>query len=316
MTKLIFVLVASLATPAHAEFYPGNLVYRIWAGAVALVWDSYYWQRSTTSAPIIRPSRVRLQDVKPCDQGESCVYLNGRKVDLEPSPASLMHGRLQVIGQATDKNATTIYARVRFGAWVTSEPDFLHVWATIRHPGHQVKIIGYAVQRDLEPGTENEALAALNDLSLYKFLTSTNPVEVEVARELVGRRVFCTKYPSQPIDSIRDDVAPLEAHGLINGDEAQSRLAELNSIAAVIDLDHGRAKCESPITDQLDIVLDQVRVELQQFVNQAAKTPKRDATPKAEPATPTPEPKVDVPAPSPAPPTQGIPFLTPPRPAT
>ena len=314
MTKLILILAATFAASAHAEFYPSNLFYRIGAGVMAVLGDSYHWRRSVESDPIFRPVRVPLQDVRPCEQSEPCVYLNGRKVDLEPTPAPLMHGRTQVVGQSNDKSATTVYARVRFGSWMNSDPDFLHVWAVIPHPGRTVKIVGYSIQRDEDSGVENEALTALSDLSLYKFLTSQNAVEVEVARELTGRRVFCTKYPELPIDSIRDDVAPLEAHGLIGDDEAQSRLKELNAIAAVLDLDRGKIKCESPITDQLDIVLDQVRMALQDHVDRTAKEARHHR--QSEPAKPVDPSPVVIPAPSPAPPTDGIPFLSPPKPAT
>jgi len=269
MKRLTLILFAFKLVPAAAavEFRPQN-VFRLVPAWIA---GKHELSRVQVSDPIIRSRRVPLQDVYPCAGDAPCVLLNGRRVDLEATPAELLHQKVQVVGRARGPAYTGVFARVRFGPWTADHPDNLLVWAVIRNRDHRVKIQGYSVDRDGRPGTEYDL--GFTNYALVKYLTSPNVLETQIARELVERHVFCLKYPAEPVDTLRDEEMPLRQAGLLNAPEARTRWISLQAVASVIDIARGRSMCESPITDQVDGVLDQVREALETFVRQAS-TPK------------------------------------------
>jgi hypothetical protein len=161
-----------------------------------------------------------------------------------------------------------VFARVRFSPWAVQNPDYLLIWATIRNRDRVVKIQGYSVDRDTAGGREYSVGPEIVNYNLMKFLTSKNDLELEIARELVHRQVFCLKYPAEPLDTIGDELSPLQHANLLDNTEAPARLKALQSVASVIEIARGRLMCDSPLTDQIDGVLDQVRGALQAFARQ------------------------------------------------
>ena len=287
MTRFLLLILSLGVLPAAAfELRPDNLFKLI----PAYFAGKHEFARVRVSDPVWRSGRVPLMDVQPCEGSPACVILNGRRVELEPTPAELLHQRVEVVGRARGPAHTGVYLRVRFSPWAASDPDFLLVWATVRNRDRKVEIKGYSVARGQTPGREYGAGPEIADYNVMKYLTSHNLLELEIARELVHRQIFCLQ-PAEPTDTVRDEVAPLQHAGLITGAEAEARLNSLQTLAGVIDIARGRLMCDSPLTDQVDGALDQVRLALQKHVRQVAKpavTPKPVVLPEAPPTAITP----------------------------
>ena len=281
MRRAIYLLLLLNLAPATAEMpNPLNWFTRKFAGRPAA-------ERLKHLDPVWRSARVPLMDVRSCADQSACVIVNGRRVELEATPTDLWHQRVRVIGVARGGQFTSVFAKVRFSPWSAAEPDYLLIWASVRNQTRKVVITGYGIDRDDRPGTEYQPPIDFTDYSVLKYLTSRNVLETEVAREMVERKVFCTSYPAEPVDTIRDEVAPLQRANLLNTPEAAGRLAALETVADVLDIARGKMMCDSPLTDHVDAVLEQVREALEAHARRAPaptvtpKSPKIEVVPKA-----------------------------------
>ena len=284
MKRLVCLLTWFSVFPAAAlEFHPDNLFKLI----PAYFLNKHAFDHLKESDPVWRPRRVPLLDVHACAGNPNCVVLNGRRTELEAAPMDLWHQRVDVVGRARGPAYTGVFLRVRLSPWGVTDADYLLVWAAIRNKDRKVEIKGYSVDHATTPGREYQAGPEISNANMMKFLTSTHSVEVEIARELVLRQVFCVREHGDPADIIRDEVSPLQHAGLIGG-EARARLNTLQTLAGVIEPSRGRLMCESPITDQVDGMLGQVREELQNYVRKAPAPTVAPRVNRADPAAPKP----------------------------